>query len=543
MAREVAEITGFRRELGERLASFRRAAGVTQAELAAAVYCDRTRVAHLEKGRGGADERFWCAADKVLEAGGLLMRAELAFREALRAREAEQREAELASIRERIEGWRADGLSRAAEDGPRSAGGSYSDLSSALEWLDVHAGWAAGTSGLRVAELLHDGTQVRRIADNIEMRGRAQRSRVARLLAEYYREPVADIGTFSARLGSTELETSILSRPEWIGLGCALLAGGDRMRLRTGRSAPVVLDEQAAGHAVRRLAEAVTGRIRLVDVPIYRLLDIDVTNQGIGGTVGMASFVDYALTMDLLESELVDALADGRQVECGALPLRDFYLPDRLSVFDVGGRMCAGGVLALCAIARPADPQRGAADYVVLVQQRSKRVLNAGSRLAVIPKGFHQPLVDYRAETRIGTTLLRELEEELFGRTDVDNSAEPQRAAAPMHPSRLSAPMRWLTEQSERMRVECTGFGLNLVSGNYEFASLVVIEDEEFWPRFNGSIEANWESAGMRQYSTLDGDLLAELAADESWSNEGVFALLLGLKRLGEIDASRVDVP
>ena len=91
--------------------------------------------------------------------------------------------------------------------------------------------------------------------------------------------------------------------------------------------------------------------------------------------------------------------------------------------------------------------------------------------------------------------------------------------------------------------MECTGFGINLVSGNYEFASLVVIEDEEFWPRFGGDIEANWESVELRQYSTLDADMISELTTDESWSNEGLFALLQGLRRLAEIGGDRVAIP
>jgi hypothetical protein len=75
------------------------------------------------------------------------------------------------------------------------------------------------------------------------------------------------------------------------------------------------------------------------------------------------------------------------------------------------------------------------------------------------------------------------MEEELFGRPEIDNTEGDSLTADPMHPSRLSEPMRWLTEQSGRLRMECTGFGLNLVSGNYEFASLIVIDDEEFWTR------------------------------------------------------------
>ena len=91
--------------------------------------------------------------------------------------------------------------------------------------------------------------------------------------------------------------------------------------------------------------------------------------------------------------------------------------------------------------------------------------------------------------------------------------------------------------------MECTGFGLNLVSGNYEFPGLIVIEDEEFWTRFGGSVEANWESAGLRQYSSLDRHILTDLIGEAGWSNEGLFALLQGLRRLNQVGGTRVDTP
>jgi hypothetical protein len=129
-------------------------------------------------------------------------------------------------------------------------------------------------------------------------------------------------------------------------------------------------------------------------------------------------------------------------------------------------------------------------------------VVNATRQLAVIPKGFHQPLTDFRGDAKIAATLRREMEEELFGRQDIDNTLCEQHAADPLHPSRLSAPMRWLlTENPAAFRMECTGFGLNLVSGNFEFACLIVIDSDEFWSRFGGQIEASWESSSLRQYS------------------------------------------
>ncbi len=58
--------------------------------------------------------------------------------------------------------------------------------------------------------------------------------------------------------------------------------------------------------------------------------------------------------------------------------------------------------------------------------------------------------------------------------------AAGSRAADPMHPVRLSEPLRWLTSQPGRLHTECTGFGFNLVSGNYEIACRIIIDSEEF---------------------------------------------------------------
>ena len=183
----------------------------------------------------------------------------------------------------------------------------------------------------------------------------------------------------------------------------------------------------------------------------------------------MVPFVQYALSSDLLETELADRLVGG----VASLPLRDRFLATASSVFDLGGRSCSGGVLALTAIARPAS-LRGPADYVLLAQERGRRVLNGVGRLSVIPRGFHQPMTDWRADASIAATLRRELEEELFRRDDVDNTVSLGRIADPMHPNRLSEPMRWLMSEPDRLRLECTGLGINLVNGNYELGSCQV---------------------------------------------------------------------
>lgn len=529
MARESAELVVMRRALGEKLATFRRAAKMTQAQLAAVAFCDRSRVAHLERGRGNVDHRFWLTADDALGAGGLLVEAEQKLRAALHADEDRRQAREQQSIEERIGRWR--------EGQGSTRRGLTESVRSAAAWLDRHAGWASDESGRQVAALLDGG--LGSLASKPAACGSVPRSAVARALTDYYG---SDGQVLRARVGRAMVTTSVLSRPEWLHLAIELRQATDRLVLRvddTRSISSVIPTDGAAQAAVRRLAEIEAGGVRVANVPIYRLTDVRTDGGMITGSVVVSSFIEYALTMDLLEGELRGSLAGGCST-AESLPLRDAYLPNVDSVLAMDERLCAGGALAFFAVARPREPGRDRPDYMLLVQRRSRTVLNAVGSLSVVPKGFHAPMVDYRADARIASTLMRELEEELFGRVDVDSTEGPQRAADPMHRSRMSEPLRWLTSEPGRLRVEATGFGLNLVSGNYEFASLIVVQDETFWTKFGGQIEANWEADGLMQYSSQDAELLSALVADESWSNEGLFAFVLGLRRLQVLDPDRV---
>ena len=423
---------------------------------------------------------------------------------------------------------------------------SDENINGALGRLDDLAGWRTGTARRRVTVRM-TALNRRELADRARRRKRVGRRGIAQALGGYYRCQASGHGRYGARCGpgGSEVVTSVLTCPDWLDLGCALTADHDRLRLAgpaADRNDPLGAPEASA--AVQRLAEILVGGTRFADMPLYRLTGIDAGKGDIRGSLGITPFAHYALTLDLLEGELCDALAAGVPAVPGSLPLRDRYLPDLASVLGVADRLCAGGALALCAFARPADPYRGPADYLLLVQERSGSVVNAARQLAVIPKGFHQPLTDFRGDAKIAATLRREMEEELFGREDIDNTVNTQHAADPMHPARLSAPMRWLLKENPgALRMECTGFGLNLVSGNFEFACLIVVDSDEFWDRFGGQIEAGWESSSLRQYSSLDSESMTELAQDDGWSNEGLFAFLQGLRRLSKVGADRVDIP
>lgn len=420
------------------------------------------------------------------------------------------------------------------------------NISGALGRLDDLAGWKPGTARRRVAERL-TRLDSRELLDRASRRKRIGQRSMADALGDYYRVQTGEYGRYRARCGhaGAEVVTSVLTCADWLDLGCALTADHDRLQLaRPAVDGGISLDAEAADAAVRKLAETLVAGTRFADMPLYRLTGVDARKGEISGSLGITQFASYALTLDALEGELCDALAAGIASTLGSLPLRDRYLPDVDSVLGVADRLCAGGALALCAFARPADPYRGPADYVLLVQERSGSVVNAVRQLAVIPKGFHQPLTDFRGDARIAATLRREMEEELFGREDIDNTINALHSADPMHSARLSEPMRWLLKENPgALRMECTGFGLNLVSGNFEFACLIVVDSEDFWDRFGGQIETGWESSSLRQYSSMDSESLTELAHDDGWSNEGLFAFLQGLRRLGKVGGDRVDIP
>ena len=418
-----------------------------------------------------------------------------------------------------------------------------SDAAQALVWVDQAAGWDPGTAAAllpsRAARTDRD-----HVRQDAAARARVGREQVADALAGYYgtRDGHApDVG----RCAGHRLATSVLTRPDWLALRLPLGAGREHLRYAGQPAEPVRVDQLGAVAAVDRIAAGLQADLRMVNAPIYRLTDYAVSAAGIAGSVGLAGFFDYALTLDLLEAELGDALAGGLPIRPGQLPLRDRYLPDLAAVLDVAGRMCAGGPPALTAIARPAGRGRLRPDFLLLVQERSGRVLNAARRLAVIPKSFHGPLVDYAEDAQPYRSVEREMEEELFGREDVDSVFGDSRQADPMHRSRLSAPMGWLADHldDDAWRMECTGFGFNLLTGNYEVASLVVVHDDAWWTSYGGHIEANWESTGLRRYSTLDRDALTALVLDPAWSNEGLFALLQGLRRLADIGGDRTDLP
>lgn len=414
-----------------------------------------------------------------------------------------------------------------------------------VSWVDLHAGWQPGTAQLKLNDRL-DQITPHQALQRAAKRARVTRNTIALALNQIYESPRGEHQLYVARCRSTEITTSILTNREWTKLVVPLGHGQDTLTMSPESSRPLLqLSAEAATAAVHRIAESVSLRTRVFNAALYCLADIEISSSRISGQIWLGQFADYMLTLDLLETELVDALVDGGgEATWSRLPLRKHYLGSIGQAVNLQHRLCAGGPLALLAIARPSSRGHGP-DYAIIIQERSARVLNAAGRLAVIPKAFHQPLSDFSDDAQLSATLEREFEEELLGREELELAGGPGQRLDPLHRSRLSEPMRWLADRRDPgiWRTECTGFGLNLISGNYEFASLITIEDEQWWTLFGGQLVANWEAGGIRIYSSLDIEGIATLVSDERWSNEGLFAFLQGIRHLAQTGGPRVNLP
>lgn len=513
------------------LRRWRELRGLSKQALAKQMAYDRSYVSHIENGNLQPTEDFTRRAEQVLATQGALWSA-----------------------------WESLALARSRHDRLAASPVETTALRTAslVSWIADRSDWSFQEA--------YDF--VRSFATQLEAeppalgyarahaRSRVTRQDVADALIEFYGAGEThgrdDLRFYRPRIGGTrDLALSILTSPSWLHLVVELGTSAEHFTFTPPtETAHVPLSPVAVRAALQRLAEVETAETVLVNNPLYRLLEVKVQLDRIDASFTAVDFLTYALSGDLLEAELINVLVQPAERNnrslAERLPLRGLYLPTVAAALDLQARTCVGGPAALLAIARRAST-RNARDYVLLVQERSPRVLNVTGKLAVIPKAFHQPTAEQAAEVALSATLARELEEELLGRQDLEGLGDDsQRQADPLHWGSQTQAMSWLQERQAAgsYSVECVGFGINMVTGNYEFPCLIAIDDEEWWDRYGHQVEANWETLRIRRYSSLDTAGLAALAVDPTWSNEGLFAFLEGLRRLAATDtAGRVAAP
>lgn len=279
-----------------------------------------------------------------------------------------------------------------------------------IEWIAEHSSLSVREAHERLTARIR---ALRNLPESVRhqrayMRSRLTRHQLVAALECYYGvSSDGDYGLYKARVGGHTLVTTLLTQPEWLQARVPLGTPAEHFQFIPPTLAPIptpLLEGELLDAAIDRLAHAELSTTVLVNNPIYQLLEIALQPGRLQAAVTLVDFATYALTMDVLEAELTDTLAEyiaatSTRSQRLRLPLRDAYLPSVTHALDFQHRVCAGGPVALLAAARSASRAgRRPADYALLVQERSPRVLNVVGRLAVIPKAFHGPTVKPSAE-------------------------------------------------------------------------------------------------------------------------------------------------
>ena len=156
------------------------------------------------------------------------------------------------------------------------------------------------------------------------------------------------------------------------------------------------------------------------------------------------------------------------------------------------------------------------------------------------PKGFHQPHIDPSSRSKeltISFSVYREFFEELLGGQEVEKDVTNVKTDWFLEDKIVQGePLHWLLKHRDELTLECTGFGFNLKTGNYEFAILLAVHNPEFWVSYGSVVQPNWEAKEnlTKLYSTEE-KKISQLLKTPSWTDEGLFVFREGLIRLHEL--------
>ena len=178
-----------------------------------------------------------------------------------------------------------------------------------VAWIADHSGWAFTDVYTAVANAAD-----RRAAQSFAARAAAEhagasrgRAELAAAVRSYYG---GSQGFCTTSIGGTTLSLSMLIEPTRLDLQIPL--DRDHQQFRLERSPTVVSSTRptslGAEAAIERLGSVEAGDTIVLDNPIYQLLSLDPSAHHLRGRLALSTFAAYALTCDLLEGELFDAL-------------------------------------------------------------------------------------------------------------------------------------------------------------------------------------------------------------------------------------------
>jgi hypothetical protein len=137
---------------------------------------------------------------------------------------------------------------------------SFVDVDAALSWIDLHSGASPGSSGRKLSQRLK-ALDKRALQDRNGQRAKVGRRDVAQALSSAI---TSALPPYRVRIDGHVVSTSILCQAHWQNLGIPLVPTHDRLNLsRSATRISTEVDDVAATHAVRRVAESIALHVRL----------------------------------------------------------------------------------------------------------------------------------------------------------------------------------------------------------------------------------------------------------------------------------------
>lgn len=341
--------------------------------------------------------------------------------------------------------------------------------------------------------------------------------------------------------GSTQMEGSLATKPDWINLKIPLDSEHTKYHCTNN-----IAGQYNFPTNIKSAQHGLEANIRLHKTfrneLIYMLDGINISEKTLEMTLSLIHYEDYKFSIGILPDELNYALAEidyNLKKKRLQLPLRDHFLPNtKLTKHD---RYSSVGILACVAIARKKEN-----DFAICIQERaSEGMADAQGQISVVPQAYHQPISDGEkqppslTELDLAFTFKKEFYEELLGGTEVEQRTHHLREDWFVQESEA---LQWLENNPDAYTLECTGYSINLNTGDHDFTLLCCIHDTDYWDLFGSKMVGNWEieREQPRTISSQYKEGLTHLFQQRTWLGGGLMAFAEGFKRLRELHPSKV---
>lgn len=334
--------------------------------------------------------------------------------------------------------------------------------------------------------------------------------------------------------GREPVATAFYSRPEWIRL-CVPV---DSVICDLSDSDPPTQEDPDPIYAKLIESALLFRNVELWSDPCFRLIGYDVAATGARlrfAESDTTRYLHYRFAAGLMSDELNDAAREHTADQILAnrehlLPRRCLWMPDNSAIENATRRFSPGGVATLFAVARGAPHH----DYLVPLHVRSAAVAENRGLGSVSFNGYHQWFVNREDETHLRWTIFRELYEEVFGGTEARRPSKRVK-----HDWYFDEPyINFFRKPSGSVISELVGFGFNALVGNWECATLLVVQDEEYWEQYGSRMQYGWEAEEVIAVSTKH-ICQWQQALQMRWAGDSLVALLDGLRRLHELAPNR----